>query len=328
MATKTAGRHSADRTRSDRSDRSRPKSAGKGKAKNKGAAKVAAAEPVTAAPDPDATTAFRLPTGPVVLGELDTIGTGVGPQNKDDARKAMEQLGVRLAGLQERLYAQGQSGDRRSVLLILQGMDTSGKDGTTSAVLGPVNPLGLDLVSFKKPTAEELAHDFLWRIERKVPRAGQIGVFNRSQYEDVLIVRVHDLVPRAIWSRRYAQINAFERRLTRTGTTIVKCFLHISAPQQKERLLARLDDPDKWWKFNPADVDERGHWDEYQAAYADALRRCDTVAAPWFVIPADRKWYRNWAVAAVLAEALERLDPQYPPAAFDVAEQRARLLGV
>jgi PPK2 family polyphosphate:nucleotide phosphotransferase len=340
MASKTAGKKSADARKSDRKkgnaakvsaasdlvdDVPPPRSAAKARAATLGLRVLDA----HSAPDPDrpASEAFRLPPGPVVLGGMDTVGTGYGPQTKEDGRLAMVDLDLRLAALQERLYAQGTAGDRRSVLLLLQGMDTSGKDGTTSRVLGPVNPLGLNLVSFKSPTAEELAHDFLWRIEKRVPGAGQIGVFNRSQYEDVLIVRVHDLVPKAIWSRRYAQINAFERRLARTGTTLVKCFLHISPQQQRARLLARLDDPEKLWKFNPADIDERGHWDEYQAAYADALRKCDTVTAPWYVIPADRKWYRNWAVSALLTEILGTLDPQFPPPDFDVAVQRARLSG-
>ncbi len=211
------------------------------------------------------------------------------------------------------------------MLLVLQGMDTAGKDGVIKHAMGLLDPAGVELSSFKKPTAEELEHDFLWRIEKKVPGPGIIGVFNRSHYEDVLIARVHDLVPREVWSKRYAAINSFERRVARSGVTIVKCFLHVSFEVQAERLAARLDDPTKHWKFNPADIDERAHWDAYQEAYRMALSRCSTTAAPWYVIPSDHKWYRNWAVAALLLETLESLDPQYPPASYDVAEQKARL---
>ena len=250
---------------------------------------------------------------------------GFGPKDEAEALKWTAKLADRIADYQERLRAQGSEGSRERVLLILQGMDTSGKDGTTKAVFRETNPLGLHLVSFKKPTAEELAHDFLWRIEKQVPEAGLIGVFNRSQYEDVLIVRVHEMVPRSEWSRRYAAINAFERSLARQGVTVVKCFLHVSKEVQKERLAARLDDPEKWWKFNPGDIDERAHWDDYQRAYTDVLRRCHTVGAPWHVIPADHKWYRNWAVAALLTEVLAEIDPRFPPASFDVEAEKARL---
>jgi PPK2 family polyphosphate:nucleotide phosphotransferase len=269
--------------------------------------------------------ALALPPGPVDLSSIATRATPVGPRSKRHAARAMDELSGRLAQLQERLFAQGTAGDRRRVLLVLQGMDTAGKDGVINHVINQVDPGGVHLASFKKPTAEELAHDFLWRIEKQVPAAGMIGVFNRSQYEDVLVVRVHGLVPREVWARRYAAINAFERRLVRSGVTIVKCLLHISRAEQAERLLARLDDPTKLWKYNPGDVDERRLWPDYQAAYTDALRRCNTTAAPWYVVPSDRKWYRNWAVAALLAGALERIDPQYPPADFDVAAEKRRL---
>lgn len=281
---------------------------------------------VASIPEPTSlSAALTAPPGPLVLPELDTRGGIIGPDGKKEAGKELEKLGERLSALQERLYAQAQGGARQRVLLILQGMDTAGKDGVVKHVLGLVNPGGVTLTSFKQPTAEQLAHDFLWRIEKAAPAAGMIGVFNRSQYEDVLIVRVHDLVPRSQWSRRYAAINAFERRLIRQHTTVVKCFLHISRPRQQERLAARLDDPTKYWKYNPADLAERARWDDYQAAYADVLNRCSTGAAPWYVIPSDRKWYRNWAVAALLTEALERIDPQYPAAEFDVAAERERV---
>jgi PPK2 family polyphosphate:nucleotide phosphotransferase len=268
---------------------------------------------------------LRLPEGPITLAQLSTERLPGVPKDKDDALARMEEMAPRLAELQERLFAASTAGDRRRVLLVLQGMDTAGKDGVIKHAMGLLDPAGVELSSFKKPTAEELEHDFLWRIEKKVPGPGIIGVFNRSHYEDVLISRVHDLVPREVWTKRYAAINAFERRLARSGVTIVKCFLHVSFEVQAERLAARLDDPTKFWKFNPADVDERAYWETYQEAYRVALTRCSTTAAPWYVIPSDHKWYRNWAVAALLLETLENLDPQYPAADYDVDEQKARL---
>jgi len=271
--------------------------------------------------------AMMLPSGAVDLSSIDSGGKPVGPRDKHKAGKLLAEMAPELAALQEKLAAETIAGGRRQILLVLQGMDTSGKDGVIKHVLGLLNPAGVHLVSFKKPTGQERAHDFLWRIESQVPQAGQIGVFNRSHYEDVLVVRVHDLVPRQEWSRRYAKINAFERRLVRNGTVVVKCFLHISKDTQRERLLARLDDPTKYWKYNPADVDERAYWDAYQGAYADALSRCNTLGAPWFAVPADHKWYRNWAIASLLLETLRRLDPRYPPADFDVDQERRRLGG-
>ena len=269
---------------------------------------------------------LRVPDGPVDLELLTTDRHPAGPRDKDHAAELMAELGEKMADLQERLYASAiGGGDKRRVLLVLQGMDTAGKDGVIKNVFDLVNPAGVEFTSFKSPTREELDHDFLWRIEKQVPHSGMIGVFNRSQYEDVLIVRVHDLVPKEVWSRRYAAINAFERKMVRDGVTVIKCFLHVSKQTQAERLAARLADPTKYWKFNPADLDERAYWDDYHQAYETALDRCSTVGAPWYVIPADRKWYRNWAVAALLAEKLTDLDPQYPPATFDVTEQQARL---
>ncbi len=276
---------------------------------------------------PSPSEAFRAPAVPVDVTTISTDATPIGPQSRQDAERAMPELGERLATQQEMLYARGTAGDPRSVLLILQGMDTSGKDGVINHVVGLVDPGGISLVSFKKPTDEELAHDFLWRIEKQVPRAGRLGVFNRSQYEDVLVVRVHGLVPEGVWSSRYARINEFEQRLVADHTTIVKCFLHVSKTEQTERLLARLDDPTKYWKYNPGDVDERAYWTAYQQAYSDAIGRCNTDVAPWFVIPSDRKWYRNWAVAALLLETLEGLNLSYPPAGFDVAVERKRVRG-
>lgn len=243
------------------------------------------------------------------------------------SRAAVGEIGKSLAMNQEKLYASAKvGGDPRRVLLVLQAMDCGGKDGTVRAVAGTMNPEGLRVVPFGPPTAEELRHDFLWRIERALPPAGFIGVFNRSHYEDVLIARVHGLVPEEVWRARYDKINEFEARLAADGVTILKVMLHISPDEQRERLLARLDDPTKAWKFNPADIDERAHWADYQRAYADALARCSTDAAPWYVVPADRKWYRNWAVATLLAETLDDLGLAYPSVDFNVPEQRRRLL--
>lgn len=208
-----------------------------------------------------------------------------------------------------RLFAE----NRRSVLLVLQGMDTSGKDGTIRAATTGINPLDFSITAFKQPSMEELDHDFLWRIHKATPGRGRIGIFNRSHYEDVLVVRVHKLVPRSVWRARYEAINRFERYLTANGTTVLKCFLHISKDEQRQRLEARLADPTKRWKFSKADVEERKLWDDYQQAYEDALTRCNTEYAPWHVVPADRKWYRNLVVSNLLRETLEKMDPKFPP---------------
>lgn len=270
--------------------------------------------------------ALQLPTGDFQLSELSTTPLAGGPKDKKAAGRALAELGPGLAEMQEKLHAESTAGGRRSVLLLLQGMDTAGKDGVITHVVGLLNPAAVHIASFKQPTPDELARDFLWRIENQLPDAGDIGAFNRSQYEDVLIVRVHELVPKAVWGKRFAQINTFERRLARNGVTVIKCFLHISKQTQAERLLARLDDPTKYWKYNTADVDERGLWDAYQQAYTDILRKCSTVAAPWYVIPSDTKWYRNWAVGALLHEKLSGLNLQYPPADFDVPTEKQRVM--
>jgi len=204
-------------------------------------------------------------------------------------------------------------------------MDTSGKGGVVRHVVGLVNPQGVHITSFKKPTEAERAEHFLARIRRRLPAPGRIGVFDRSHYEDVLVVRVDELVPEEVWRSRYAEIVAFEKELVDSGVTVVKCMLHISPDEQRERLLARLDDPTKHWKYNPADLDVRAKWSRYQDAYAEALRRCDTEEAPWYVIPSDRKWYRNWAVAALVEETLTEMDPRYPLADFDAGAERARV---
>ena len=271
---------------------------------------------------------LRVPAGPVDLSTFDPRSTPGAPGGRTATEAAFAAGAPELAQLQERLYAEGVGGGSRRLLVVLQGMDTSGKDGTTANVIGQVNPQGVRITSFKAPTAAERRHDFLWRIRRAVPAAGLVGIFNRSQYEDVLIVRVHDLVPESEWSTRYGRINAFERELVDDGVHLVKVFLHISREEQKARFLARLDDPARLFKYNPADVDERAFWDDYQTAYEQVLERCSTDVAPWYVVPADRKWYRNWAVSRLVTEALEQMAPQYPPAEFDVATERKRVLAL
>jgi PPK2 family polyphosphate:nucleotide phosphotransferase len=268
---------------------------------------------------------LRVADGPVDLSAIETRATPGFEGRKGDAAQRLPELGQALAELQERLYANGRAGGSRRVLLVLQGMDTSGKGGTVKHVLGNVDPGGVHVASFGKPTEEELAHDFLWRIRAQLPRPGKLGVFDRSHYEDVVTVRVHELVDRATWRRRYGAINRFEQKLAADGTVIVKCFLHISREEQRERLLARLDDPTKHWKYNPGDLDSRTRWDDYMSAYGDAMERCSSDDAPWHVVPADRKWYRNWAITNLLIERLEALDLDWPPADFDVEAERARL---
>jgi PPK2 family polyphosphate:nucleotide phosphotransferase len=245
--------------------------------------------------------------------------TPVGPDSKASGAKALADAGLRLADLQEALHAEG----TRSVLLVLQGMDTSGKGGTIKHVVGQVNPQGVHIASFKKPTKAELRHHYLWRIRRQLPVPGQLGVFDRSHYEDVLIVRVNELVPRSVWEARYDEINDFEAEVAASGTAVIKCFLHISPEEQKERLIARLKDPAKQWKHNPGDLDSRARWSAYQEAYAAAIERCS--ATPWYVIPSDRKWYRNWAISQLLIETIEDLKPRLPGPDYDVEAELARL---
>jgi PPK2 family polyphosphate:nucleotide phosphotransferase len=242
------------------------------------------------------------------LAAVDPASTAGAPGDKEATTATFEADWERLGDLQTRLWAAGD----RSLLLVLQAMDTGGKDGTVKHLYRGLNPIGVHVVPFKAPTEEELARDFLWRVHADVPRDGQLTIFNRSHYEDVLIVRVHGLVAEDTWRARYEHIRAFERLLVAGGTTVVKVMLHISPDEQLERLRARLEDPTKRWKFNPDDVDERKRWDEYMAAYADALAETSTADAPWYCVPADRKWYRNWAVTQILLETLEDLDPQYP----------------
>lgn len=257
---------------------------------------------------------------------LDSSGTPGGPAGKAAGLAATALLAQPLASLQERLYAASTAGDRRRVLLVLQGMDTSGKGGTVKHVIGQFNPSGCRIKGFKAPTEEEQSHPFLWRIKQELPLPGEIGIFDRSHYEDVLIARVRELVPRNRVRSRYAQINRFEQALADDGVSVVKVFLHIGHEEQRSRLLARLDNPDKHWKFNLGDIAERSLWPAYQEAYELALERCSTDAAPWYVVPADRKWYRNWAISTLLLEHLEDIDPHYPKGDFDVEECRRQLL--
>jgi PPK2 family polyphosphate:nucleotide phosphotransferase len=229
--------------------------------------------------------------------------------DKQSSAAEIEDNAREMADLAYRLFAE----NRRALLLVLQGMDTSGKDGTIRTVMRGMNPQSCQVVPFKQPSDEELDHDFIWRVHRAVPRRGNIGIFNRSHYEDVLVVRVHNLVPESEWRTRYDRINDFERLLTEGSVTIVKCFLHISKDAQRERLQARLDNANKRWKFRQGDLTERKLWDSYQAAYEDALNLCNTECAPWHVIPSDRKWYRNLTVSRLLLATLRELDPQFPP---------------
>ncbi|MCW2806242.1 MAG: phosphate:nucleotide phosphotransferase [Marmoricola sp.] len=268
---------------------------------------------------------LRLPEGAVSLADLDPGDTSGFDGGKKQAEKDLVALGDELADLQERMYADAYVGGSRKVLIVLQGMDTSGKGGVVKHVLGLLDPNGLQLKSFKKPTEEELAHDFLWRIERAVPPAGVVGAFDRSHYEDVLAARVHQYADEAEIERRYGAINDFEKGLVDSSTVVLKCMLHISAEEQRKRLLARLDKPEKRWKFKPGDVDERALWRDYEKAYEIALERCNTDAAPWYVVPSDHKWYRNWAIGQLLLEALRGMDLEWPQPDYDVDEQRARL---
>lgn len=234
-------------------------------------------------------------------------------RDEKETKAATSALAKDIDVLQDRLYAEGS----RALLVILQGTDTSGKDGTIRNVFNATGPLGVSVTPFGVPTKTELAHDYLWRIHAACPRRGTIGIFNRSHYEGVLVEKVRKLSPLALIEQRYDQINAFEKHLTENGTTILKFMLHISKDEQKERLQERLDDPRKHWKFNPGDLDDRVHWDEYQDTYETMLQRCSTHHAPWHVIPADRKWVRNAAVATIVKATLEDMDPQYPKAQWE-----------
>jgi len=267
-----------------------------------------------------------MPLQPLALGAVPDLTDAAaepppGLPDKEALRDQVDELAARTAKLQTTLFAEG----TRSVLVVLQGRDTAGKDGVVRHLFGRLNPMGLELSSFRVPTPLELGHDFLWRIHQAVPPRGKIGIFNRSHYEDVLVVRVHGLVPAPVWGARYEQINGFERHLSENGVTILKFCLHISREEQRKRLLARLADPEKNWKFNANDLRERERWDEYTAAYRDALARTSTAWAPWYIVPSDRKPVRDLLIAEVVLAALERMKPAYPPVPAEVAQFRKLL---
>ena len=243
----------------------------------------------------------------VNLRKIDTDGKDIAKDRKD-CEELFRQQRTKLVELQEKLHAEG----RQKLLVVFQAMDGGGKDGTIRSVFQGVNPQGVVVHSFKAPTADELAHDFLWRIHKAVPGAGTIGVFNRSHYEDVLVVRVHNIVKESVWKPRYQLINDFEKLLTDTGTHLVKFFLHISKEEQKQRFEERIRDPAKRWKFDPADLEKREFWDDYRQAFEDALEKCSTVDAPWYVVPADQNWYRDFVVTSVLVDTLNGMKPKYP----------------
>ena len=260
-------------------------------------------------PQPDYPHYRVQPGKPIVLADFD-------PNDCEDYKKKkhveeeLQKQRDRVGKLQERLYAE----NKRSLLIVLQAMDTGGKDGTIKHVFSGVNPQGCRVWSFKKPSDEESSHDFLWRYHQRTPQRGMINIFNRSHYEDVLIVRVKELVPESVWRERYHVINNFEQTLTLSNITVIKFFLHISKDEQKRRLQSRLDDPDKRWKFSSNDIKEREYWDDYQAAFEDAINNCSTSYAPWYVVPANNKWYRNLVIARTIADTLEAMNPQYPKA--------------
>ena len=247
------------------------------------------------------------PGEPIQVAKLSTRGRDY-CDDRDAAEEEFDALLEEFIDWQPKLYAEG----RQKLLIVLQAMDAGGKDGTIRKICRGVNPQGVVVTSFKKPSARELAHDFLWRIHNAVPAAGMIGIFNRSHYEDVLVVRVEDIVPESVWRPRYELINRFEHHLTVSGTTVLKFFLHISKEEQRERFQDRIDRPEKHWKFDHEDLHKRAYWDQYQAAFEDMLNHCTTEYAPWYVIPADQKWYRNLAIMRVIVDTLQTMDPQYP----------------
>lgn len=253
------------------------------------------------------TTHQLTPGKPIQLADITTRGKELHDDRKQ-AEKEFYELREELISLQVALYAEG----KQKLLIVLQAMDAGGKDGTIRHVCKGVNPQGVRVTSFKKPSSRELDHDFLWRIHKAVPGKGMIEIFNRSHYEDVLVVRVDDIVPESVWRPRYEVINQFEKHLVDSGTTIVKCFLHISKDEQKERFEDRLNEPDKHWKFDRGDLDKRKQWDDYQLAFQDMLNECTTEHAPWHVIPADQKWYRNLAIMRIIVATLKQMNPQYP----------------
>ncbi len=268
---------------------------------------------------------LRLPPGPVDLSSIDARATPGFTGDKAAGKSALAELAPTVSELQELLFAHGRTGGDRRLLLVIQGMDTAGKGGVLRHAVGLLDPQGVRIKAFKAPTPEERRRGFLWRIRNALPEAGEVGVFDRSHYEDVLVAKVNRLARPDVIERRYEAINRFEQELVDSGCVVVKVMLHISSDEQKARLMERLERPDKFWKYNPADVDERAKWDAYQRAYEIALERCNTDAAPWYVVPADRKWYRNLAVTHLLIEHLRALDLSWPPADFDVKLEKKRL---
>jgi PPK2 family polyphosphate:nucleotide phosphotransferase len=268
---------------------------------------------------------LRVPAGPVDLGRVDPDGKPGFEGDKAAGKAALQALDEEMGELQTKLAADAYTGGHRSLLLVLQGMDTSGKGGVLKHVVGLLNPGGVHAKAFSAPTEDERQHDFLWRIEKERPGPGKIGIFDRSHYEDVLVAKVNELAPAEEVERRYAAINDFEKRLVDEGCTVVKCMLLISKEEQRKRLLARLDNPHKVWKFKPADVDDRERWDDYQEAYEIALERCNTEEAPWHVVPSNRKWYRSLAIASLVRDALVDMHLEWPQPEFDVEEQKRRL---
>jgi PPK2 family polyphosphate:nucleotide phosphotransferase len=250
------------------------------------------------------------------LDDWDADDKSMADGNKEEGKVDLDQLNDELEVLQELFYAE----QKHRLLIVLQGMDTSGKDGVIRHVFDGVNPQGVRVASFKVPTAEELSHDYLWRVHKQTPGKGEIVIFNRSHYEDVLVVRVHSLVGEDVWKKRYDQINAFERLLAEEGTTILKFYLHIDKKEQKERLQARLDEPDKNWKFNVGDLEERKLWPDYQKAYEDVLSKTSTDYAPWYIIPSNRKWYRNLLIGQIIVETLKELKMELPAVDFNPKE--------
>ena len=260
------------------------------------------------------------------LSAVDARRIVAGPKDKVQALAEVGALEGEVGDLQERLYAESRGGGKRRLLILLQGMDTSGKGGAIKAIDRISEPLGLRIAQFGAPTKAELKKHYLWRIEQKLPEPGTIGIFDRSHYEDVLVVRVRNLVPPEEWEKRYDEINAWEKKWADDGIVFLKCMLFISPEEQKERLLARLAEPDKNWKYRPGDVDDRLLWNDFMEAYRVVLARCSTVYAPWYVIPADRKWHRDWLLTQLVAETLREMNPQYPTTSFDVAAEQARVM--
>lgn len=295
------------------------------KISKKAAKKAAKQEAKDAAAKSGWTEALSQALAPGTLAAVDCASTPGWVGSRSDGEAQLAANGEQLSELQEKLFADGRSGGTRSVLLVLQGMDTSGKGGVVRHVVGQVDPQGVMHRSFGVPTEIERRHHYLWRVRGALPKPGYIGVFDRSHYEDVLIVRVHELVPPEVWGKRYDEINAFEAKVAAAGTRIIKVLLAVSPEEQKKRLLTRLDRKDKLWKYDPSDVDERRLWPTYQEAYQAVLDRTSTEIAPWHVVPADRKWFARLAVSQLLLDTLTSLDLTWPPPAYDVAAERARL---